>query len=93
METEQSTNQEGPDQLAPSGGLSSADLLACPFCGGHPEVYNTGSGSTVECVTPECWVQPSVSLILDPTQKDLPTASEAWNRRANSGGVSRPHER
>lgn len=54
------------------------ELLPCPFCGEHAEVYDFKDGRyLVECSNTNCDVYPYTSI-----HYDKEDAIAAWNRRA-----------
>ncbi len=92
MNTDPTPNLKGPDQLAPCGGLSSADLLAV-WRAAEVTIPDSGSDTCRFCdeyrsriirhgVCDSCW-----DRIGNVIEEELDFQS------ANSGGVSRPDER
>lgn len=88
METDPTSDQEGPEQLAPCGGLSSADLLAA--CERRAiELYYA---APPEKLAGECRAE-LVSEFGEDVVKEMLRNGIGNNCAANSGGVSRPDER
>lgn len=68
------------------------ELLPCPFCGAAPEVDNEpeGCGCTIECMSRECLVRPTIYCEGDDDQDAGEIAYAEWNRRDQAGRAPAP---
>ena len=62
-----------------------SELLACPFCGGEPDMHSNSDGTTIHCTNDQCISHP---LPFNDWGHEA-DAVAAWNKRTSQSEIAR----